>query len=676
MNLNESVKDYFKTHSDVRKNSFLNAMMPTIGFTFISKKYGGISIFDKLSVSSCQTTEKTNSMLHSVKYFYQEAGVEFDIVYEMFKDTGVIEISGFMRNVSEDVIDGVKGPFSMSLEFDLEKTGNIKMSHIAGGSSCSGSYPPPAYKITEADGAYNILGGIHGGRSTETEAPYVIITDTQGENGFFYVYEWPCRWILNNVELTRDGKQILWCLAHVAETEFDMNPGECVEIPKVDIGFFNGDMNRGSNKLRKHIVDHVRRQVKDGSMLPPVFYNHWFGLGNNFDIEILKKEADVYAELGCEYFVVDTGWHEGGFRAGIGNWELDDRNKFPHGMEEFADYVRALGMKFGTWLELEFAMKNSDWGKRHSDWFYAAPGRRDIAGHKKAFEEVLLKLDNESVRSSVLEFLKEFVKKYKIEWLRWDFNNSPAQFWDANETENEWGKLQIAYGSGLFKLMDDFMSACPQVHIEACAGGGHRMDLGTLRRAHSCWMSDNGSFYNAIRRYQINLNRFVSGNYPNSTFIWATYKHGAEFKYSFGKDGCPVTALRSKMAGPLGFSEQSHFFTQEALAFLKKEIAAYKSMRHLMMKDFYPLFSPKGMAEFDGWQFNDPEKSEGAFMVFRCEAPDENVRISLQGLEDCALYELTNIDSSEMLLIKGSEHLKIKISELNGTAWFRYQIKC
>jgi len=669
MNLNESVSELFKTHSEVNNNSFLKAMFATIGFTFISKKYGCSDISDKLSVLSTSTTEREGSTLHSVRYFHEEAGLELDALYELFLQTGVVEISGAMRNVSGRVIESVKGPFSLSLEFDLEKTGSIKMSNISGGSSCSGSYPPPAYKITQADGVYNILGGIHGGRSTETEAPYAIITDSLGENGIFYAYEWPCRWIFNTVQ----GKRILSCLAHVAETEFDMSPGESVEIPKVVLGFFKGGMAAGSNQLRKHIVDHVRRPIKGGSPLPPVFYNHWFGLGNDFDIEVLKKEAAVYADLGCEYFVVDTGWHEGGFRKGIGNWERDDRTKFPHGMEEFSDYVRTLGMKFGTWLELEFSMKNSDWGQRHPDWFYNAPGRRDFVNHKKSFEEMLLKLDDEQVRTSVLEFLKGFVRKYQVEWLRWDCNNSPAQFWDANEMENEWGKLQIAYGNGFYRLLDDFMAACPEVHIEACAGGGHRMDLGTLRRAHSCWMSDNAAFYDAVRRYQINLNRFVSGNYPNSIFIWATYKQGSDFKYSFGKEGCPVTALRSKMAGPLGFSEQSHFYTQDALAFLKKEIAAYKSMRHLLMKEFYPLFDPKSMAEFDGWQFHDPQNEEGVFMVFRCESADESVEIGLHSLEIGTLYELTQADSSQKLTVRGGDPLKIKIDEINGTGWFRYQ---
>jgi len=385
------------------------------------------------------------------------------------------------------------------------------------------------YKVSQTDippfGKITLLGGRVEGKSTDAHMPYVIINDYENKNGFFFALEWPCKWIIQlAVQSNNRGNRILSCVAHVAWTNFDLVPGESVPIAKIDIGFFKGNSFEGSNALRKHIVKHIMRPIKGATLLPPVFYNHWFGgLPDKWNISDLKREADIYSELGIEYFVVDAGWFKGGFRKGIGNWEKVDRKRFPDGMEEMVRYVESKGMKFGSWLEIEFAMENSDWAKRHPDWFYSAETSRNFCCRERRFQDLLLKLDNLSVREKVADFIESWVKRYHIKWIRWDFNNSPAPFWMINEKDNQMGKLQIGYGDGLLKLLDNIMERCPDVHIEACAGGGHRMDLGTLRRAHSAWMNDNTRSFDAVRRFQSGINRLLPGNYGNSCFLLDAY---------------------------------------------------------------------------------------------------------------------------------------------------------
>lgn len=652
-----------------QENPFLDALLPGCGFGFISAEFSRVPLFDELQLIEEKVLRKENSSMHQIHYRHLYELIEFEVVYEYFPSTGVLELSGKLRNSGKQSLHRVRGPFSLSLELDLSRIGLVRMSNLYGGKEVATCCPPPAYRITKTDGVYHVLGGIHGGRSTETEAPYAILTDRDETCGFFYAYEWPCRWIFSSSQFMRNGIPILSLLAHVAEVETDLPPGGEMIFPKAVLGFFRGNEATGLNLLRKHVIRHVRRVRSETDRFLPVFYNHWFGHGNQFDEELLKEEARVYAELGCEYFVVDTGWHKDGFRAGIGNWEIEDRAKFPHGMAAFSEYVRSLGMKFGTWLEPEFAMGDSDWVERHPDWFYTAPGRRDFVNHKRAYEERLLKLDKPEVRKAVLEFLTGFVEKYTLEWLRWDCNNSPAQFWDANEAENEWGKIQNAYGNGLLQLLDEFMDACPQVHIEACAGGGHRMDLGTLRRAQSCWMSDNAAGYDAVRRYQINMNRFLGPNYSNSVFLWGKdhLEKGARY------DSFPPAALRSKMAGPLGFSEPTLFYTEKSKAILKKEIALYKKYRPLLMKDFYPLFDPRSLSDFDGWQVHDSESGEGIFMVFRCRSPLSETVVNLNGLNPGERYVAHDLDTGEKREFIAGCPYRVSLPEKEAVVWVHYK---
>jgi hypothetical protein len=672
MNKDFSVKDLLHEND----NNFIQSIEPGPGFTFISKNISNSDFLSGLETVSVENSDLTDKSEWRVIFKHDKFGLEFQMLYEYYLNSNTLEISGKVTNQGSKIIEGVKGPFSLSLGFDLTKIGTPSMTSIYGGRDVSSSYPPPAYKITESDGARSLMGGVHGGRSSETEAPYVFFTDKDETCGFFYAFEWPGQWIFCNHESVKNGRNMLSIFAHVACTEFDFNPGESLVIPKINLGFFKGDTFNGSNILRKHVVENIRRNVSEGTMLPPVFYNHWFGLGNDFNVEVLKKEADIYSELGVEYFTVDAGWHKNGFRNGIGNWETAAPEKFPNGMEEIADYVRSRGMKFGTWLELEFAMKNSDWGKTHPEWFYNSKGRRDLFYFKKTYEELLLKLDDEKVRMSVLEFLERTVERYGLEWIRWDINNSPAPFWEANESENQWGKIQLGYCDGLYSLLDDFMRKCPQVHIEACAGGGQRMDLGTLRRAHSLWMSDQAHAYHTVRRFQSGLNRILPGCYPNSVFLWVSHEHERKQSLeSLRKEGYPPVVLRSKMAGSLGFSEQSQFFTPEITKYLKQEIKNYKAQRHLLMKDYYPLFFPQSIRDFDGWQFYDPQNGDGFFMIFRCESPDSEVSINLRGLEKGKVYETTDVDSFAKETFHAESELKIKIPKSNGVAWYRYSVK-
>lgn len=199
------------------------------------------------------------------------------------------------------------------------------------------------------------------------------------------------------------------------------------------------------------------------------------------------------------------------------------------------------------------------------------------------------------------------------------------------------------------------------------------MDMGTLRRAHSSWMSDNAHSYHSVRRFQANLNTILPGCYPNSVFLWATHEHERlQSLESLEKDGYPPAVLRSKMAGSLGFSEQSRFYTPEITKFLKKEIDNYKAQRHLIMKDYYPLFSPQSIREFDGWQFHDSKADEGFFMIFRCESPKNEVETTLMGLDASKAYEMTDVDTSQKKTFRAGDKLKIKVTENNGVAWFRY----
>ena len=233
----------------------------------------------------------------------------------------------------------------------------------------------------------------------------------------------------------------------------------------------------------------------------------------------------------------------------------------------------------------------------------------------------------------------------------------------------------IEYGEGLFSLLDDFMIRCPDVHIEACAGGGHRADLGTLRRAHSLWMNDNSHSYNTIRRFQAGFNRVITANYCNSCFLYGTYKHHrSQSISSIRKNGYPPVVLRSRMGGSLGFAEKTWFWTRGIKRYLREEIEKYKSVRHFLMEDYYPLFSPRSIREFDGWQFHSSDRGEGFFMVFRCEAMSEKIDVLLQGWKKGERYEIIDMYTGKKIKSSANREIPVYIKDIEGVKWYKYRI--
>jgi len=113
-------------------------------------------------------------------------------------------------------------------------------------------------------------------------------------------------------------------------------------------------------------------------------------------------------------------------------------------------------------------------------------------------------------------------------------------------------------------------------------------------------------------------------------------------------------------------------FTPEAKAYLKREIANYKAQRHLLMKDYYPLFDPEHLTDYDGWQFHDPETDEGFFMVFRVRSPDDTATLHLGGLTPGTIYALTDVDTGQTQELAGGDPLPVTIPEKDGTLWCRY----
>ena len=211
----------------------------------------------------------------------------------------------------------------------------------------------------------------------------------------------------------------------------------------------------------------------------PVHLNTWEGFYFKHDEAALKELATAAAAVGIERFVLDDGWfgQRDDDTSSLGDWTVD-RRKYPRGLGPLAQHVTSLGMEFGLWVEPEMVNRNSELYRRHPDWALQVEGRPLL----EARNQLVLDLAKQEVSTYMFDAIAALLRELPISYLKWDHNRDLVH---AGNQPHYRAQVLATYA-----LMDRLRAAFPNVEIEACAGGGGRIDAGIIKRTHRFWTSD------------------------------------------------------------------------------------------------------------------------------------------------------------------------------------------
>lgn len=441
----------------------------------------------------------------------------------------------------------------------------------AGGGLTDVQFPPTAYREhlsvlegTRLNGGPIARSGTDG-RSSNHSLPVFQLHADGG--GVISALEWSGPWLQRVSELA--GESVLQ--AHVPTGQIALEPGEVLTLPRLHLVVYHGDLHVGGNAFRRYVYNAILPDLGGRQPLPPLSYDHWFGIGCDISDTSLRRQVDRAAEIGLEYFVVDAGWYAGcesgyDFSPGTGNWEIVDDRKFPDGLESLAAYVRSKGLQPGLWFEVERGHRTSHWVREHPDWYFDTGG-----------EYLHLNLALPAVQQHVIMTIGGYIERLQLKWSRWDYNIGPLAYWNAADPSD---KLPFLYMEGLYRVLDTLMSRFPDWLIECCASGGRRIDLGTLRRAHTTWMSDHTHDADICRAMQTGFARFLPGTLANSSVAVAREE---------GDAGFGDRDVVSRMVGALSFDGDIASWSTALTERVAQLVERYASIRHLLVQDFYPL---------------------------------------------------------------------------------------
>jgi alpha-galactosidase len=283
---------------------------------------------------------------------------------------------------------------------------------------------------------------------------------------------------LQNIEWLDDGRYA-WSMGEwLAPGEVRLAPGERIETPEM----LATCSTEGLNGVAQNFHTAIRARIAwpNSTMTPrPVHLNTWEGFYFDHDEDALKELASSAAEIGIERFVLDDGWFQGrdDDTSSLGDWWADAR-KYPSGLAPLAKHVTGLGMAFGLWVEPEMVNPDSELFRAHPDWAMQIAGRPLLA----ARNQLVLDLSRAEVSDYLFEKIAALLRALPITYLKWDHNRDLTT-----------AGARPAYRCQVlacYALMARIRADFPQVEIEACAGGGGRIDGGIIRHTHRFWTSD------------------------------------------------------------------------------------------------------------------------------------------------------------------------------------------
>ena len=421
-------------------------------------------------------------------------------------------------------------------------------------------------------------------------------------------------------------------------------------------GLIHGRAGRAAtNSLRRYLYQQVCPELEGRAVLPPASYDHYYGIESAIDYELLSREADGAAELGLEIFVLDAGWFKGSFPNGAGNWDEVDTTKLPDGLEPLADYVRELGMGFGLWFEPERAVEGTNIIRDHPEWFVPV----DQPYYEPQNYNINLAIPG--AQDYLIEMIGGWVDRLGLRWIRWDYNIDPQPLWEAVDLS---GKAEHEFMAGLYRVLDTLMQNHPSLLIESCSSGGRRIDIGTMRRAHTYWFSDQTEDPLVCRYMQARANRFLPGHLLNSAVT---------VNRDQGDDGFDDTAVLSRMLGALAFNGDIASWSPDLTSRMRGWVDKFKEIRHLLVQDFYQLLPiPTTIDDWDAVQFVSDSRDEAVLFVFAGQQGGK-MNILPLGLRDERRYRITRQPAGTPRTFSGSEvmaeGLQVRLGSHEGGLW-------
>jgi alpha-galactosidase len=222
----------------------------------------------------------------------------------------------------------------------------------------------------------------------------------------------------------------------------------------------------------------VRRPHEDARRLPVIFNDYMNTLMGNPTTERLLPLIDAAAEVGAEYFCIDSGWYaelDESWWDTVGAWK-PSATRFPGGIGQVLDRIRSAGMVPGLWLEPEVIGVNSPVVRQlPPEAFFQRDGRL-VTEHGRHH----LDLRHPAAVKHLDEVVDFVVGDLGVGYLKLDYNIEIAPGPNSGGLSPGAGLLEA--NRAQLDWLDAVLDRHPRLVLENCSSGGMRTDYALLSR--------------------------------------------------------------------------------------------------------------------------------------------------------------------------------------------------
>ena len=168
---------------------------------------------------------------------------------------------------------------------------------------------------------------------------------------------------------------------------------------------------------------------------------------------------------------MDEGWfgNRKKYQNSLGDCVVNE-SKLKGGLGELIRRINDLGLQFGIWYEPEMISPDSDLFRAHPDWCVHVPNRKPCIGR----HQYVLDMSRKDVRDNIFDQMYSVLSKYKIDYIKWDFNRNISDAGSALLPADRQGEFFHRFILGTYELMGRIRDAFPDMLFENCSGGGGR----------------------------------------------------------------------------------------------------------------------------------------------------------------------------------------------------------
>lgn len=339
--------------------------------------------------------------------------------------------------------------------------------------------------------------------------PFVCLENSENNEFIAFQLYIPSSW---QIEIMRNNEPL--CIAGgIADFDYGhwckiVKAGDSFTSPKAVLTTADS-LNSACDNLVKAQEPNI--SPVDANM--PIVFNEYCTTWGNPTFENIERLAKKISGTGIKYLVIDSGWYkkpEQDWWATIGDWN-ESKELFPNGIKELCDMIKSYGLIPGIWFEFEKVAWETELYDKIEHLL-----KRDgmpIAVDGQRFLDMRDSWCIDYLSRKVIDFLRDNGFGY----IKVDYNDSIGIGCDGAESLGEGLRQTVEATQSFFRKMK---AELPDLVIESCASGGHRLEPSMMQLASMASFSDAHEC-TSIPLIAANLHRMIR---PEQSQIWSVLR--------------------------------------------------------------------------------------------------------------------------------------------------------